>query len=54
MKAQLLIKSDSGTNCNLTNDLDLLLDIHESHDNVLGTWNKNDVSNIISNKASYI
>lgn len=54
IKVQLLITSDSRTNCNLTNDLDLLLDIHERHDNVLGTWNKNDVSNIISNKAGYI
>ena len=51
---QLLVQSDSGANCNLTNDLDLLVDIHTTPDTILGTCNKNDVSNIVSNKAGYI
>ena len=54
IKLQLLVQSDSGANCNLTNDLDLLTDVHDTPDNILATCNTNDESNIISNKAGYI
>ena len=51
---QILEQSDSGANCNLTNDIDLLVNIHTTPDTILGTCNKNDVSNIVSTKAGYI
>ena len=49
-----MVQSDSEANCNLTNDLDLLTDVHDTPDNILATCNTNDASNIVSNKAGYI
>ena len=54
IKLQILVQSDSGANCNLTNNLDLLSDVHDIPYSTLATCNTSDTSNIISNKAGYI
>ena len=54
IKLQILVQSDSGANCNLTNNLDLLSDVHDIPNNTLAICNTSDTSNIISKKAGYI
>ena len=54
IQLQLLVQTDSGVNCNLTNDLELLTEVHDTPDNILAICNTNDTSNIVSNKAGYI
>ena len=54
IKLQILVQSDSGANCNLPNNLDLLSDVHAIPDSTLSKCNTSDTSNIISNKAGYM
>lgn len=54
IKLQLMVQSDSGENCTLINDLDLLSDVHDIPNRTFATCNTSDTSNIISNKAGYI
>ena len=54
IKLQILVQSDSGANCNLTNNLDLLSEVHDIPNSTLATCNTSDTSNIISNKAGYM
>ena len=51
---KLVVQSDSGANCNLTNDISLLTDVHDIPETMLATCNNNDISNISTNKAIYI
>ena len=51
---KLVVQSDSGANCNLTNDIGLLIDVHDIPNTMLATCNNNDISNISTNKAGYM
>ena len=51
---KLVVQSDSGANCNLTDDINLLIDVHDIPETMLATCNNNDISNISTNKAVHI
>ena len=54
IQLKLVVQSDSGANCNLTNDISLLRDVHDIQETTLATCNNKDTSNITTNKAGYL
>ena len=54
IQLRLVIQSDSGANCNLTNNIALLTDVHDIPLTMLATCNSQDTSNISTTKAGYL
>ena len=54
IQLRLVIQSDSGANCNLTNNISLLTDVHDIPLTMLATCNSQDTSNISTTKAGYL
>lgn len=53
IQLKLVAQLDSGENCNLTNDISLLTNIHDTPEITLATCNNNDISNITIHKTGY-
>ena len=54
IQLRLVIQSDSGANCNLTNNIALLTDVHDIPLTMLATCNNQDTSNISTTQAGYL
>ena len=53
IQPKLVVKSDSNANCNLTNYISVLIDVHYTPETTLATCNKKGIPNITINKVGY-